>query len=103
MELTNAILAGEHRCGKRVSLRPSDGTTLMNSAWANLQGLNIAIVGCGGVQRSIGGVSAIAFHGVGVRLGRPGRTIEAPSQVSRFSRRRMTKAHCGLGKCYLIR
>ena len=37
----------------------------MNSAWASLQGLDIAIFGHGGVQRSIGGVSAIVFHVVG--------------------------------------
>ena len=37
----------------------------MNSAWASLQGLDIAIFGYSGVQRSIGGVSAIAFHVVG--------------------------------------
>ena len=29
---------------------PSDETTLMNSAWASLQGLDIAIFGYSGVQ-----------------------------------------------------
>jgi hypothetical protein len=48
----------------------------MNSAWASLQGLGIEILGYGGMQRSIGCVSAIAFHVAGVRLGRPGRIIE---------------------------
>ena len=37
----------------------------MNSAWASLQGLHAAIFGYSGVQRSIGGVSAIVFHVVG--------------------------------------
>ena len=37
----------------------------MNSAWASLQGLHAAIFGSSGVQRSIGGVSAIVFHVVG--------------------------------------
>ncbi len=37
----------------------------MNSVWASLQGLDSAIFGYGGVQRSIGGVSAIAFHVLG--------------------------------------
>jgi len=80
---------------------PSDGTTLMNSAWASLQGLDIAIFGDGGVQRSIGGVSAIAFHVVG--LGRPGRMIEPHRRLRGFSRPRMTKADWVLGKCCLIR
>jgi hypothetical protein len=37
----------------------------MNSAWASLQGLDIAIFGHGGVQRSIGGVSAVVFVWLG--------------------------------------
>ena len=55
----------------------------MNSAWASLQGLDIAIFGDGGVQRSIGGVSAIAFHVVG--LGRPGRMIEPHRRLGIFA------------------
>ncbi len=56
----------------------------MNSAWASLQGLDIAIFGYSGVQRSIGGVSAIAFRVVGVRLGRPGRIDEPHRRLRDF-------------------
>ena len=48
----------------------------MNTAWASLLGLDSAIFGYSGVQRSIGGVSTVASHVVGVRLGRPGRISE---------------------------
>ena len=56
----------------------------MNSAWASLQGLGIEILGYGGMQRSIGCVSAIAFHVAGVRLGRPGRMIEPHRSLRNF-------------------
>jgi hypothetical protein len=67
-----------------------------------LAGICIAIFGYGGMQRSIGGVSAIAFHVAEVRLGRPGR-IMSPIAGFEFSRRRMTKADWVLGKCCRIR
>ena len=57
----------------------------MNSAWASLQGLDIAIFGYGGVQRSIGGVSAIAFHVARIRLRRPGRIIEPHRRLRIFA------------------
>jgi hypothetical protein len=56
----------------------------MNSAWASVQGLDIAIFGYSGVQRSIGCFSAIAFHLAGVRLGTPGRMIEPHRRLRNF-------------------
>ena len=54
MDLTNAILASE-----LVGLEERQmGTTLMNSVWASLPGLDIATVGCSGMQRT-GGLIAI--------------------------------------------
>jgi hypothetical protein len=70
MELTNAILAGERRCGKRVSLRTIRWDHSDELCVGKLAGICIAIFGYGGMQRSIGCVSAIAFHVAGVRLGR---------------------------------
>jgi hypothetical protein len=49
-----------------------------------LAGICIAISGYGGMQRSIGCVSAIAFHVAGVRLGRPGRIIEPHRRLRNF-------------------
>jgi hypothetical protein len=50
-----------------------------------LAGICIAIFGYGGMQRSIGGVSAIAFHVAEVRLGRPGRIIEPHRRLRIFA------------------
>jgi hypothetical protein len=55
----------------------------MSSARANLPGIHIASFGFTGMQRSIGCVAAIAFHGIGVRLGRPSRIIESQRRFGR--------------------
>jgi hypothetical protein len=71
MDLRNAILAGEHGGLEERQM----GTTLMNSAWASLPGLDIATFGYSGMQRSIGRFAVTACHGE-IRRGRPDRMIE---------------------------
>ena len=76
MGLTNAILPSKH--GARRFGEASDWETLMN-----LPGIHITTFGDSGVQRSIGCVAAIAFHMVGIRLGRPSRIIESQRRFDR--------------------
>jgi hypothetical protein len=96
MGLTNAILAGKH--GARRLGEASDWKTLMSSARANLPGIHVATFGCSSMQRSIGCLAAIAFHWVGVRLGRPGRIIGSRRSFIEILVAQDDGAHRVLGK-----